>query len=263
VKGLIISIAAAVILLAAPSAGVAQTKLPVGEADGVRVVRERGVLVFVFTQRAAKLRKRIAGRVVEVDCVDQQPPERPPRADTGGFEVLRGENSGGEPVRAPKRGRKVVTGDRRRRLGDYCRVWLLGRPVRRPGGLRRRRIGLIVSVPLTQPGAVFLDEESKALNLSKLLFAVSLVAGQRHLNGWPTYGVLWDAGLRKLGKRFVRLASPADTPPAGAIGYYSDGHHHVAVAILSGSGRRLFIEYAGDALSTNVQGYIFRWRAIR
>jgi hypothetical protein len=237
-----------VILLAAPSSGVAQTKLPVGEADGVRVVRERGALVFVFTQRAAKLRKRIAGRVVEVDCVDQQPAERPPRANTGGSDFFGWEGSGGGPVRAPRHGRKLVTGDLTRGL-DYCRVWLLGRPVRRH---ERRRIGLIVSVPLTQIGAVFLDEESKARDLFRVLFAVAIVAERRHLVGWPSYGVLRNLGFRKAGQRFVSLAAPTDAPPAGAIGYYSDGYHHVAVAIRSGSGRRLFVEFADDAISDGV-----------
>jgi len=40
---------------------------PVGEARGVHIVRERGAIVVVFTQRAAKLYKRIAGRLVRVD----------------------------------------------------------------------------------------------------------------------------------------------------------------------------------------------------
>ena len=51
----------------------------------------------------------------------------------------------------------------------------------------------------------------------------------------------------------MRLASPADTPPPGRIGYYSDGALHVAVVIVSGSGRRLFIELEpDDVLHTNV-----------
>ena len=253
------AIAVTLVLLVAPSTGVAQTKLPVGEAHGVRIVRENGAIVVVFTHRASNLYRRIAGRLVEVDCTDQEPRQRSPRADTGGDDPLRLEAGGGVTMRAPKRGRKLVTGDRTRGM-DYCRVWLAARTVRRHG--ERQRIGprLIVSVPLTQTGAVFLDEQSKALQLFQVLVAASLVAEQRHVIGWPTYALLRDWGFRKAGKRFVRLASPTDTPPAGAIGYYSDGHDHVAVAILSGSGRRLFIEFAGDVLSTNVSGYIFVFR---
>ena len=48
----------------------------------------------------------------------------------------------------------------------------------------------------------------------------------------------------------------------GSLGYYSDGHEHVAAAMLSASGRRLFLEYDGDAVSTNVQPYIFDWRPL-
>ena len=245
-------IVAALVLLVAPSTGVAQTKLPVGVAHGVRIVREHGAIVLVFTQRAQKLYKRIAGRVVEVDCVDQQP--GPPRAGTGGVDPISTEASGGENVRAPKHRRKLVTGDLTRGM-DYCRIWLTARPVRRHGERQRTRV--IVSIPLTQAGAVFLDEEAKALKLVLALVGASLIGEQRHLLGWPTYELLLDWGGRKAEKRFVKLASPTDTPPAGAIGYYSDGQDHVADAILSKSGRRLFIELDGDVLSTNVSSYIF------
>ena len=48
-------------------------------------------------------------------------------------------------------------------------------------------------------------------------------------------------------------ARPTHRAP-GRIGYYSDGALHVAVVIVSGSGRRLFIEHENDVLHTNV-GY--------
>jgi hypothetical protein len=248
------SIAAAVVLLALPSAGLAQTKLPVGEAHGVRIVREHGAMVVVFTHRAAKRYRRIAGRIVTVDCTRT---DHEVRANTGGSHPITGESGGPVPVRAPKHGRKLVTGDQTRDW-DYCRVWLPARTVRRHGTRERIPARLIVSVPLTQTGAVFLDEESKAFELAQLLISVSLVAERRHLLGWPTYELLLDWGLQK--KQVVSLATPRDTPPAGAIGYYSDGQHHVAVATLSSSGRRLFIEFAGDVVSTNVAGYILTFR---
>jgi hypothetical protein len=246
-------IAVALVLLVAPSTGVAQIRLPVGEANGVRVVRERGAIVFVFTQRAKRLYKRIAGRLVRYDCTEL-PDENPLRADTGGDDAILTGSGGGSTMRAPRRGRKLATGDGTRGM-DYCRVWLPAR--KRRGDRQRTGPRLIVSVPLTQAGAVFLDEQSKALRLVRVLVAASLVAEQRHLIGVPTYGVLRDLGFRKAGKRLVGLATPTDTPPVGAIGYYSDGHDHVVVAIRSRSGRRLFIEYAGDVVSTNVTEYIY------
>jgi hypothetical protein len=244
-------IAVALVLLAAPSADAAQTTLPVGEAHGVRIVREHGAIVVVFTQDAARLYRRIAGRVVMVYCTG--PVDDPP-ATTGGGRAFSEEASGGVRMRAPKRGRRLVTGDLTRGM-DYCRVWLAARTVRQGG--ERHRIGprLIVSVPLTQTGAVFLDEQSKAFRLVYVLLTASLVSEREHVVGWPTYELLRSSGYRKLVKRFVRLDGPTDTPPAGAIGYYSHGRD-VAVAILSRSGRRLFIESAGDVLSTNVGNYV-------
>jgi len=245
-------IAVALVLLVAPSTAAAQTALPVGEAHGVRIVRERGAIVVVFTQRAAKLYERIAGRSVSVYCTG--PADHPP-ATTGGDRAISEEASGGVTMRAPKRGRRLVTGDLTRGM-DYCRVWLAARTVRRNGERRRIRPRLIVSVPLTQAGAVFLDEQSKARGLVRVLIAASLVTEQEHVVGWPTYDLLLESGFRKLGKRFVSLASPTDTPPAGAIGYYSHGRD-VTVAVLSRTGRRLFISSTGDVLSTNVGSYVY------
>jgi hypothetical protein len=255
----IFGVLTAAVLLAAPSTGAAQSKLPIGEAHGVRAVRgERGTVVFVFTHRAAKLSKRIAGRVVTIDCPVLEPRGRPPRAGTGGLDPISGAGGSGGPVtiRAGKHGRRLVGRDLP--LGDYCRVWLT--PIRRHGGRSPSR--LVLSVPLTQAGAVYLDEESKARQLVGVLLGALLVGERRQLSGWPTYALLRDWGFRKLGDRFVELADPTDTPPAGSLGYYSDGHEHVAAAVLSASGRRLFLEYDGDAVSTNVQPYIFDWRPL-
>jgi hypothetical protein len=215
--------------------------------------------VVVFTKRAEKRYERIAGRLVEVDCTDKQPRQPgPPRAyafltPPSPGEITE-ESSGGVTMRAPKRGRKLVTGDLTRGM-DYCRVWRAARTVRRHGG--RQRIGrrLIVSVPLTQTGAVFLDEESKVRRLLQLLLAAGFVADDLKISGWPSYAQLVDQA--RPDARLVGLASPADTPPARTIGYYSDRHEHVAVVVVSKSGRRLFIELAGDVLTTNVAEYVF------
>jgi hypothetical protein len=251
--------AALVVLLVAPSMCMAQGPLPVGESHGVRIVRERGAIVVIFTERAAKRYKRIAGRLVEVDCTDRQPRQPgPPRAyaflapsHPGQITVVSG---GGVTMRAPKRRRKLDTGDLTRGL-DYCRLWLPPRTVRRDG--ERQRIGrrLIVSVPLTQTGAVFLDEESKARRLVQMLSIAGLVAGELKIRGWPSYAQLVDQ-VPEAGRGLVSLASPTDTPPAGKIGYYSDRQEHVAVVVVSKSGRRLIIELAGDTLTTNIVEHV-------
>ncbi len=80
-------------------------------------MRERGQLVVVFTPRAQRLWRRVAGKRVDVACVEF---------------MEGGTRSGGNLLRAPKRGRRIRTGDRSR--VDYCRVWL-----RRPEGRAGRR----------------------------------------------------------------------------------------------------------------------------
>ena len=114
--------------LTAPAAG---AKLPVGEADGVRIIRVKGAIVVVFTPQAAKLSRRIAGKRVSVFCT----------------EVLEdGYGSGGATQRAPARRRPIRTGDATRGL-DYCRVSLPPRTIRRNGGTTRHGRRVIVSIP--------------------------------------------------------------------------------------------------------------------
>jgi hypothetical protein len=116
-------------------------------------------------------------------------------------------------------------------------------------------------VPLTQKGAVFIDEETKTRGMVRVLAISYIVQEREKLDGFPTYDELVQ-GLPKavrepFAKNVVALAAPGDAPPAGKVGYYSDGDKHSAVARVSASGRRLFIEYAPDEVfSTNVLGYM-------
>jgi hypothetical protein len=232
-------VAVAVALMLAPAA--AEAQLPVGEAHGVKVTRERGALVVIFKPKAAKLYKRIAGKLVQVHCTEL---------------TEEGSNGGGETLRAPLRGRKLVTGDLTRGL-DYCRIWIAPRTITRKG--ERHRLGrqLVVSVPLTQKGAVHLDEEAKTIEMLSLGAVAALVMERQKLSGYPSYDQLIDV-FPKLARRVVPLAAPGDTPPAGKAGWYSDGLEHVATVVVSASGRRPFIETAADdVLSTNVAQYIF------
>jgi hypothetical protein len=140
-------------------------------------------------------------------------------------------------------------------------VWLAARTVGRGRERRRHARELIVSVPLTQTGAVYLDEQSKAFDLLRVLFFAALEADRRNSDAYPTAAELLEAVASSpwpSPPRIVALGSAADTPPAGAVGYYSDGQQHVAAAIVSASGRRLFIEFQPDGvLRTNVAGYIY------
>jgi hypothetical protein len=232
-------IAAAAGLLLAPAA--ASADLPVGETDGVRVVREHGAIVVVFTAKAEKLYKRIAGKRVIVSCT----------------EILEdGAGSGEVTLRARRHRSKLRTGDLTRGM-DYCRVWLAPRTIKRHKHTTHYGRRLIVSIPLTQQGAVFIDEETKALEMFQVGVIASFVEEQEKLPGHPTYEQL-IAKFPRLAKVIVKLAAPGDTPPAGKVGYFSDGAEHLTVVTVSTSGRRLFIETAADDyFATNVARYIF------
>jgi hypothetical protein len=233
----------AVVPAAAPAARAA-TDLPVGEAAGVRVRADDGAVAVVFTARAARLYRRIAGRLITIGCTDL-----PARINLG----VTQSQSRSESFRAPKRRRTLQTLTIPARGQDYCRVWLA-----------RKDRELIVSIPLTQPGAVHLDEEAKAGELGQLLSVAGLLADRRRTTDWPTPAELLGAEfggrpLRELWPRpLVGLQGPSDSPPTDAIGYYSDGHAHVAAVILSAAGRRLFLEFdEDDVVRTNVADYIY------
>jgi hypothetical protein len=235
-------VTALLVALAAPSVATAQGPLPVGETDGVRVVRDRGGgIVVVFTKRAEKLRRKVAGKLVSVECTEFLPD---------------GRFSGEITQRAPRRGRRIRTGDRTRGM-DYCRVWLAARTVRRGRERTRHSRELVVSIPLTQEGAVFLDEESKVRLMFGLVVVSEFGGRDRDRTGYFTLAELLEAYPRLKRLPVVALAAPSDTPPAGAVGYYSDGARHVAAVALSTPGRRLFLEFNGDVLHTNVARYVF------
>ena len=223
----------------------AEAQLPVGQADGVRIVRERGAIVVVFTQRAERLYRRVRGRRVSVYCFERSLP------DENGFYSV---NSGGSTFRMPKRSRRLWTGDLTRGI-DYCRVRL------EPRGRGRRPArgrSPVVAIPLTQRGAVYLDEQSKARSLQSLLLVASLI----DRDGFPTAAEIQDFvernGRGNVPSGLVALPSPDATPPAGKLGYYSDGGQRAAAVTLSASRRRLFIEYQPEGvLRTNVAGYIY------
>jgi hypothetical protein len=222
-----------VALLGVPAVAGAQTPLPVGQADGVRIVRERGAIVVAFTPHATKLWRRVAGRRVSVLCTEFLPD---------------GSSGGGTTMRAPKRGRKIRTGDLTRGM-DYCSLSLEPRR-------RGRSAELIVSVPLTQRGAVFLDEREKVGQLMGVLFAAGDLAEKHNLPGAATAEQLL-ARWPQLQGQVVPLGGPTETPPPKTVGYWSDGAHHLAAVTLSTLGRRLFIEHEGDVLHTNVAGYVY------
>jgi hypothetical protein len=187
------------------------------------------------------MRKRINSRYAWIDCTEL--PE--------GRGIVFVGSSGGN-LDAPRRGRRVNTGidpgD-----ADYCRVYL--RAHKKGSHHVGRR--LLVSLSLSQSGAVFLDEEAGTLRLVKAELLAATVEEKLELSGYPTYAQIAQVYPKVAGFMFG-LAAPGDAPPPKRVGYYSDGKEHIAVATLSTLGKRLFVEgLAGNVLSTNVAEHLF------
>jgi hypothetical protein len=218
-----------------------QTDLPVGRAHGVRIVNDRGGFVLIFSHRSAKLRQRINSRYAWISCTHLGDPFT--SVGSGNLDI-------------PRHGRRVRTGFSVEDA-DFCSFFLRSHTVKHRHTSHRVSRRTLFSIPLTQAGAVYLDEESKAGNLFTIGLLASLVKHDQKLPGNPSYAQLVQA-YPTLAKVVVQLSAAGDTPPPKRIGYYSDGQEHVALAILSASGKRLFIEEsAGNVLSTNVSAYLF------
>jgi hypothetical protein len=247
----------AALLAAVPARAFAQQPLPVGESKGVRAERVHGQITLTFTKRASHIYRRVAGRLVIVTCTNV-PGNKGIRGDT----VTTG---GDTNVRIPKGRRRVATGEGSKPL-DYCLLSLPARKITRKGRHLRLPRRVLVSIPLTQAGAVLLDEQSKAASIAGVLFLAQLLAEKRKIDTWPTpeqlaayVRKLSPKGARGFGARgFTPLASATVTPAAGKVGYWSDGRENVAVAMLSRAGRRLFLQIGADHfLSTNLTNYLF------
>lgn len=205
--------------VALPAAAPAVTQFPPDGGVTGRLV-DGSIVSLRFTPAAFR---KVAGKRVVIACTEMGD-ERGP---------VYSEGIGSEGFRMPKR-RRVV----RRYVGpgyDYCILRLGRRP--------------IVMFATSDRGAVFVDELASTFTLLSLLFTAADDSGR-----YLTPAEL--AAKRPI--PFTPLASPADTPPAGSPGYYSDGAQHAAAVVLSAAGRRLYVEVdADDVLRTNVAQYLF------
>jgi hypothetical protein len=93
-RGLVVRLAAGALTRVSASVAAATTEqLPVGAAQGVRIVREHGAITVVFTPRAVRLWRRVAGKRVGVLC--KSGPSEPDRNGIVSSE-------GAEPRSAPR-----------------------------------------------------------------------------------------------------------------------------------------------------------------
>jgi hypothetical protein len=212
----------AALAMAAPAA--AQDPL---EVRGVRAANApSGGVTITFTSRAAKLYRRVAGRrtIVRCQAVDTSGPLLLPldRAD----ELFQDE-------RAPRTRRPLRI--RGTAQYDVCELTVLRRGAKRV---------LSLSLPVTPAGAAYLEARRLGNRMvAVMIFAASLGAG----GAYPAAEkVAADV------PRLLVLAAPADSPPPGRIGLYSDAAQHVTVVGVTSAGVRLYIDAAAGVVTSNV-----------
>jgi hypothetical protein len=197
-----------------------------GATPGVTITKgAHGTYVLHFGAKAAGTFKHIAGRTLRLDCVDL-PANPGPRA----LDLLTTTSS--TTVHIPRRRGPVDTHLTADAGTDYCSL------------LQTSADGALVDVPVTAVGRTFLATRRAAY----LLFAPFLESD----GGDPP---TTDEVVGKGGGTIVAMNGPDDTPPAGRVGYWSDGHRAVSAVVAPG-GRRLFFETNGDVVTSNALGYL-------
>jgi hypothetical protein len=124
-----------------------------------------------------------------------------------------------------------------RRSTDYCAV----------GGVEAGFPFAVV--PLSQPGAAYLDARHVAWQLGHAAEEAADYAKYVSRSGlWPpTDTIVALSGTDS----YVPLPDPAATPPPGKIGVFSDGQHHFEAVALTALGKRLFLDIQGDTVTSN------------
>ena len=223
-------------------ATVTPAPLPVGtDGQGVRIVR-RGHPARLVLLLSDKRYRAAAGHQVELECSDV------PRVTLGGGSTTRdahGLSAAPHPrgaasalMHAPRRRAPIVT--RLSPRWDYCVV-----DVNRRDGPNGTDTTSLATIPLTPAGAAFADERRAAFDV--VLSMDLLELGGPH---GPT--------VQRLARNAhgVVLASPAEVPPPGTLGLYSDGSAHLYAAETDHVGKLLFVEKDGDVTRTNLLRYL-------
>lgn len=244
--GRIAAAAAAVLLLGGAQCATAAGELPDGRTDGVRIVQSGNRMAVVFDTRASAAYRQIAGRRVTISCV---------RDLAASYLAVSGSRGSSDNLRAPRTRRPLRTRNMAS-TADFCRVWLPERFGH--DGRRLTAAEPVVAIPLTDRGAIHLDEQAKALAAYSLMESAVSRASWRFLPAPRLFERLRRDDATWSSIELTELASPDDSPPPGAFGYYSDGGRHAATVVLSANGRRLFHELGPDqAINSNVLGYVF------
>lgn len=175
-------------------------------------------LVLTFDDSAAAPWQRVAGRLLEIDCY------------RFGGRAPAGVVASNASVQGAPHHRKRITVFMSGRY-DLCSV----------GVQQSGRTTILTWIPLTRIGAARLDESETA----------RAVIGAVRVLGGPERPSAAAVAARLHG---VVLADPAQAPPPGVLGVYSDGIAHVYAAETDLGGTLLFVEENGSVTRTNILG---------
>jgi hypothetical protein len=239
IRALCLTLLASACFAPAANAAVADSLLPFYDAaDGVRVVkRPSGEYVIRFDAKAARIYRTIAGKRTEIGC--GWPARDGDALSGGGGSVSTGH-------RIPRRRGPVRLG-----ISDdiqYC--WIATRRNKRESCLQSERTSdqcVRVAVALRPEGAAYLDRRARTIELA---FASTMLGAALT----PEFKVPGKTTLERmrtlLGPDVVELATPEDSPPAGTLGYWSQGESF-AIAVLLADGTRRFVRIQDGVFSTN------------
>jgi len=228
-----LGLAVAMLVYAAPASGAVRdhaATLPIGtDTHGVLARLVRGDVVVTFKRGAAGRYRQIAGRTVKVGCVTL---ERLTTSGAASEKLWAGGRLNAPRGRSPLR--EFLGGGRRR--PDYCTVQLV----------RSHAASVeIAAVPVSARGATYLDERRTVRTVLGLLL---LTQGP---SGPPTSPARMETVTKGL---VVPVAGPEQRPPAGHIGYWTDGTNNVYLGALSHNGVLFFYQYeiSSDIVTTNM-----------
>jgi hypothetical protein len=212
-----------------------------GEANGVIIQNNRRGTVISFHREARRAFAKIAGRPIKLSCVTLREDD---------IEGVSQDGSQWVSFTAPKR-RRPFFSPFTVREGDLCSISRRKIVRRVRGGTDTYPAIRVAVVPLTPKGARYIAEANVATRLDSIITAATFESKRRR---FPTFGSLH---LTKVdGVRVVPLATADATPPAGKLGYFSDGTSVTAAGIAIG-GRRLFITRGLDGFfASNVLNYL-------
>jgi hypothetical protein len=234
------ALALAVSLSATATAAAAAPLPTLGAADGVSMTHVGTEIQVRFSGAAATAAASYVGHELSIWC-ERQPVSGLALADTS--------SSSGGPTATLKQaadGTLTLAGHFSSDPFDVCAV-------RRPP--RRRVVGrdgpFVVETGTSRPplardaltpaGATWIEELGHAIALQTALAPLADLAA------YPLPAAFARPGV-------VALDGPDGTPPAGAVGYWSDGARRAAAATVSGAGRRLVYEDLGGGMTRTNTG---------